>query len=57
METKESKVTWTVEAVGTERGRSVIFLRGSDMSERIIPTDNVSMARLAEIGVRVRNIA
>lgn len=48
---------WAVEAVGTERGRSVLFLRGDKMDEMVVPTDLTTMAKLAALGIRIRNIA
>lgn len=47
---------WKVEAVGTDRGRSVIFLRHEDMREITVPTDVITMSKLAADGVRIRNI-
>ena len=46
-----------VEAVGTERGRAVLFLRGAKMEEITVPTDVRTMSELAALGVRVRNVA
>ena len=59
--------TWKVEAVGTENGRSVVFLREYRVEgapdERAtgrtltIPTSALAMSKLAEMGARVRNLS
>lgn len=44
-----------VTAVGTFKGNSVIFLHDEKMNEVIVPTDLVTMSRLAAKGIHIRN--
>lgn len=47
---------WTVEAVGTENGKSVIWLREADGKLLIAPTSALVMSNLAAEGVPVKHL-
>ena len=55
----DKQVTFQVVAVGTENGRSVLFLTRKHpqggIEQKTVPTDLKHMVMLAEMGVRVRN--
>ena len=53
---KTDRPVFKVTAVGTDNGKAVLFLHDDNMREVIVPTDIVTMSKLAELGVRIRNV-
>jgi hypothetical protein len=54
MDSNKPKVEAKVYAVGTEKGNAVLFLLVNGL-KMVVPTNILSMSRLAGIGVPVRN--